>query len=173
MAAEGERNPNSQSPHALAWHQVRHIAHTEAAGATPVHTLNSPLAETPVDVPATIPTTSGDAFLVLGFERVTVLVEVPAGARGGMTQLFLVPEIAYMKDANDGQFYPLFADEAETGALVGKVYEGPAAMAGALRIAFAFCFPTCGAYMRFKLYATNAGAGARATARVIRHQDSM
>lgn len=154
-------------------HEERGTNRLDPGGAVAVHTMHSPLATTPTQVPATAGAASaGNAFRTYARERITVYVEVPAGSRGAMTQLFVVPEVAFVRNPQDVHFFPLHEDEAGDGVLVAKSYEGPT-LSGAARIAWAFRVPTHGVWMRFRIYGTAANTASRATVWVTRHTDSL
>lgn len=154
-------------------HEERGVTRTDPGGALLAHTVHSPLAATPTAVPSVVGSAvGGDVFKVRSRERLTVYAEVPAGARGAMTELFVIPEVAFVDNPTDDQFFPLFEDEASDGALAAKAYES-GTLSGSARIAFAFSMPAVGVFMRFKVYGTSADSASRATLYVTRHTNSL
>jgi hypothetical protein len=118
----------------------------------------------------------GSAMFVEGYERIHLAVDIDFGAAANdMTMAFIVAQGSPVGGASAEHWYDLYADEAETGVLVRKVWELPLVIGlnGKTRIAWHEQRRVF-RWMRFKLFVDGtAFVDATAKLRASRVMDSM
>jgi hypothetical protein len=144
------RNPNAQSKRSLRHHEQRALNHAEQGGAFTVHSAYATVAAESSEGDAEW----GDAFFVLDYERLCLFIDATQGAATGVVIAF---QSTWIKDASEDDWYDVMTDADGDGS--ADVYNVEVALADDAKVALTV--PTCGIYMRAKVWMPSADTSSR------------
>jgi hypothetical protein len=171
--SDGTRHANAQSPKALRFSELRRLNYTDPRGfnAQQAHILywTHDADGQPVAVPTQVPATEaaaafGAPFKVLGYERLSLLIDA---VKGAMTDVNVLVQAGHLNSVGADFWYDVY--EGAYGTLTRGVITRPLTV----DTQFATVIDTCGVFMRFKVWGTNADAASFARVQAVRHMDSI
>lgn len=112
----------------------------------------------------------GPAIRVVGYDRLTMMLKHTEGT--ATTAVHVGVQVSYQENtiATDPEWFDLFEDETNDGAVVRKVFDWTTSAAGRI----AWNLRTHGVFMRFKVWTTGANrANSRATLYARRIMDAL